>query len=229
MYRDASFHLGSWKPLPTDQANGVMDIVVENMGRINYGKPHDFVQRKGLWEGPVLLDEHELFDWKIIPLEFKGNWIRELKSWRPFSERPSNLLGPVVVRGTLNIQDSVADTFIDMSKWGKGVVFINGFNLGRYWSSVGPQQTLYLPAPFLKVGANTASLLMHYKSSYFPSVTPLIQNYITLLCRLSSTSNITLPPKSLLVKLLNWVIQRNQYTKNAIFRSFSRVFLVFWL
>ena len=129
------------------------------MGRINYGKPHDFVQKKGLWEGPVLLDERELFDWKIIPLELKGNWVRELKSWRPFNERPSNLLGPVVVRATLNIQDSAADTFIDMSKWGKGVVFINGFNLGRYWSSVGPQQTFYLPAPLLKVGENTASLV----------------------------------------------------------------------
>ena len=106
-------------------------------------------------EGPVLLDGKELFDWKIIPLEFKGDWVRGLKSWKPFSERPSNMLGPVVVRATLNIEDVTADTFIDMSNWGKGVVFINGFNLGRYWSSSGPQLTLYLPAPLLKVGANS--------------------------------------------------------------------------
>ena len=47
----------------------------------------------------------------------------------------------------------LGDTFIDMEGWGKGCVFINGFNLGRFWE-IGPQKRLYLPAPLLKVGAN---------------------------------------------------------------------------
>ena len=49
--------------------------------------------------------------------------------------------------------DQVADTFLDMSGWGKGIVFINGHNLGRYWS-IGPQQTLYVPGCWLKKGKN---------------------------------------------------------------------------
>lgn len=50
--------------------------------------------------------------------------------------------------------DKVGDTFLDMEKWGKGIVFVNGVNLGRYWK-VGPQQTLYLPGCFLKKGVNS--------------------------------------------------------------------------
>ena len=49
--------------------------------------------------------------------------------------------------------DEPADTYIDCSSWSKGQVFVNGFNLGRYWS-LGPQQTLYLPAPLLRRGEN---------------------------------------------------------------------------
>ena len=59
---------------------------------------------------------------------------------------------PVLLRAVLTV-DSPADTFIDMRGWGRGAVFINGFNLGRYFSG-GPTQTLYLPAPLLKVGVN---------------------------------------------------------------------------
>ena len=54
--------------------------------------------------------------------------------------------------------ENVADTFLDMSKWKKGVVWVNGHNLGRYWS-IGPQQRLYCPAPWLKHGANVVSVL----------------------------------------------------------------------
>ena len=152
-YRDAGFKLGSWKSLVSDP-RAVLDIVVENLGRVNYGKPHDFKQKKGLWEGPIMMNGEELLDWKIIPLEFKSNWVRDLTKWKPVPTA-MNLTGPVLVRGTLKIADAPADTFLDMSNWGKGVVFVNGFNLGRYWSTVGPQKTLYLPAPLLKIGSNT--------------------------------------------------------------------------
>ena len=53
-----------------------LDLVVENLGRTNYGKPYQFDQKKGLWEGPVSLDGKIITDWEIIPLEFKGDWVR---------------------------------------------------------------------------------------------------------------------------------------------------------
>ena len=59
---------------------------------------------------------------------------------------------PVLYGGSFTL-DKVGDTFLDMAKWGKGIVFVNGINLGRYWK-VGPQQTLYLPGCFLKKGKN---------------------------------------------------------------------------
>jgi len=59
---------------------------------------------------------------------------------------------PVIRKGSFSLQ-KVADTYLDMSKWGKGVVWINGHNLGRYWF-VGPQQTIYVPAEWLKKGKN---------------------------------------------------------------------------
>ncbi|HOW30774.1 MAG TPA: beta-galactosidase, partial [Bacteroidales bacterium] len=62
------------------------------------------------------------------------------------------LTGPVCRRGTFTLS-ATGDTFLDMSLWGKGIVFVNGYNLGRYWR-IGPQQTLYCPAPFLKKGLN---------------------------------------------------------------------------
>ena len=54
--------------------------------------------------------------------------------------------------------DKTADTFIDMSKWKKGTVYVNGRNIGRYWN-IGPQLSLYCPAPFLKKGANQIDIV----------------------------------------------------------------------
>lgn len=153
--RDESFSLGSWKAIVTGDA--VLDIVVENLGRANYGEPHNLVQKKGLWEGEILIDGQELTDWTIIPLEFSKPWVQQLHSWRAAGGAIDYIQGPVLVRATLLV-DEPTDTFIDMTTWGKGVVFVNGFNLGRYWSQLGPQRTLYLPAPLLNRGANTVCL-----------------------------------------------------------------------
>jgi beta-galactosidase len=59
---------------------------------------------------------------------------------------------PVLYESVFNL-NKPADTFLDMSGWGKGIVFVNGYNLGRYWN-VGPQQTLYVPGCWLKKGEN---------------------------------------------------------------------------
>ncbi|KAI9071963.1 hypothetical protein K1719_046074 [Acacia pycnantha] len=50
---------------------------------------------------------------------------------------------------------AIKDTFISFDKWGKGIAFVNEFNLGRYWPSKGPQRNLYVPAPLFKEGDNT--------------------------------------------------------------------------
>lgn len=70
----------------------------------------------------------------------------------------NNLKAPCIVESTLTITGNPVDTFVDMRNWHKGVVFVNGFNIGRYWK-VGPQQTLYIPAPLLRTGGNTVRIL----------------------------------------------------------------------
>lgn len=174
--------LGSWRAVQGPRVRAVMDIVVENLGRVNYGRPHDFNQKKGLWEGPVLLDGHQLSNWIIIPLEFKRKWVNGLRGWKAYQ---NGLSGPVAVRLSLTVNNP-QDTFLDMSSWGKGVVFVNGFNLGRYWSTVGPQQTLYLPGPLLRIGTNTVIIFQITISVIFND--PLIDHFR------SSFTNSTRPP-----------------------------------
>lgn len=82
----------------------------------------------------------------------------------------SNLQSPCIVQSTLTITGTPADTFIDMRNWHKGVVFVNGFNIGRYWN-VGPQQTLYIPAPLLHKGDNTVEKIISSTSFYVSNVT----------------------------------------------------------
>jgi beta-galactosidase len=125
-----------------------LQILVENMGRVNYGP--FLVDHKGITEG-VRLGNQFLFDWTVYPLP-----LNDLSSLT-FTNDEAKENHPYLHRGTLNI-DEAADTFIDMSVWTKGVVFVNGHNLGRYWK-IGPQQTLYVPAPFLHKGENEIVVL----------------------------------------------------------------------
>lgn len=67
--------------------------------------------------------------------------------------------GPVFLRGRFTIIGQPLDTFLDTTGWGKGMAFVNGHNLGRYWPLVGPQKTLYVPAPYLRTGENELILL----------------------------------------------------------------------
>ncbi len=53
----------------------MLELFVENLGRTNYGKPFQFEQKKGLWEGPVSIDGTEITNWEIVPLEFTGKWV----------------------------------------------------------------------------------------------------------------------------------------------------------
>jgi beta-galactosidase len=124
-------------------AEGVeITILVENAGRVNYG-PY-MKDRKGITEG-VRFGRQFLSDWTThtLPLtDLSGLAFESL----------SEQLEPSFFRGTLLV-DEPCDTFINLEGWTKGVVFINGFNLGRYWN-IGPQKTLYVPGPLLKQGDN---------------------------------------------------------------------------
>jgi beta-galactosidase len=119
-----------------------LDILVENMGRVNFGA-RLVDDRKGITRKVTLAGE-ELRGWQIFKLP-----MNDLSRLR-FSMEP--VRGPAFFRGEFDLQ-AVGDTFLDFSGWGKGVAWVNGHNLGRFWR-FGPQQTLYCPAPFLKSGRN---------------------------------------------------------------------------
>jgi beta-galactosidase len=133
--------------LPAGQVT--LDILVENMGRINFGK-YLLQNKKGITE-KVLFAGEEVKNWQMYGLPFST--VKGL-SYKSTGDKAD---GPVVKKGTFNLQ-KVGDTYLDMSKWGKGVVWINGNNLGRYWG-IGPQQTLYVPAEWLKKGMNQIVVL----------------------------------------------------------------------
>ncbi|MEC0370111.1 glycoside hydrolase family 35 protein [Paenibacillus chibensis] len=119
-----------------------LTLLVENMGRVNYG-PY-MKDRKGITEG-VRFGRQFLSEWTTHPLPLSD--LSGLK-FAPGGE-PN---GPAFYRGSFDAEEAT-DTFIRLEGWTKGVVFVNGFNLGRYWS-IGPQKTLYVPGPLLRQGSN---------------------------------------------------------------------------
>jgi beta-galactosidase len=129
-------------PLYLPQGGVQLDILVENMGRVNFG-PH-LMDRKGILGG-VSLGKSFLFDWTIFPLPLDD--LSRLE-FAPAADS----YGPAFYRGSFTLAE-VGDTFLGLPGWTKGVAWVNGFNLGRYWNR-GPQQTLYLPAPLLRPGEN---------------------------------------------------------------------------
>jgi beta-galactosidase len=130
-----------------------LDILVENMGRINFG-PYLLQNKKGITEA-VFLGGQELKNWKMYSLPFKT---------APSIKAGGRIVAdqPVIKRGSFNLS-STGDTYLDMRSFGKGVVWVNGHNLGKYWS-IGPQQTLYLPVEWLRKGSNEIVVFEMLKS-----------------------------------------------------------------
>jgi len=144
-----------------------LEILVENMGRTNIGWDMKKL-RKGI-SGDVKIDDKSYNKWRIYPLEFKPHILSRIKekgTWSDMSAGSKSLQGPHLYRGTFQVNDVPRDTFLNMENWTKGVCFINGHNLGRYWTK-GPQGTLYLPAPWLQKGENELVIfeLHDYKSA----------------------------------------------------------------
>ncbi|WP_367436258.1 glycoside hydrolase family 35 protein [Streptomyces celluloflavus] len=131
-------------------------VLVENQGRVNYGRAmHD---RKGLL-GAVTANGLILDDWysRSLPMD---NPSAPSYTALDASAPP---VGPAFHRGHVDIARP-ADGFIALDGWGKGLVWINGFALGRYWSR-GPQTTLYVPAPVLRAGRNEITVLELHAST----------------------------------------------------------------
>ncbi len=123
-----------------------LDVLVENMGRVNYGpKLCAPSQSKGIRQG-VMADLHFLQGWEEYPLPLDD--ISALE----FSAEGPHLAAPAFHRFHLAV-DEPADTFVDMAGWHKGCVFVNGFNVGRFWEK-GPLTTLYVPGGLLRPGVN---------------------------------------------------------------------------
>ena len=120
-----------------------MDILVENMGRVNYG-PRLEDQRKGI-DGGVTVNGHWHSHWLHYPLPL--DHLDRLDFTKEYREGL-----PGFYRFVFQVEEP-GDTFLDFSGWGKGCAFLNGFHLGRFWE-LGPQRRLYIPAPLLKAGGN---------------------------------------------------------------------------
>jgi hypothetical protein len=163
------------------EGQNVLDILVENCGRVNFGSQTG--DRKGKQcilivscdchvtgiNGDVLIDgQPSAVGWKVYSFEFKKSYVEMVQAGGLWSRVPvESHSGPTLFKGEFTINTDPLDTFLDMKGWTKGIVFINGANIGRYWN-IGPQGTLYVPAPLLKKGVNKLLIFeLHYpKSTY---------------------------------------------------------------
>lgn len=123
-----------------------LKVFIENQGRVNYG-PY-LKDKKGITEG-VLIDNQFQYNWDMWSIPLKNIEKIHMKDIGELQIKENN---PTLLSGEF-IVDELGDTFIDTTGWGKGVIFINGFNIGRYWN-IGPQLTLYVPKEILKEGKN---------------------------------------------------------------------------
>ena len=134
------------------------------MGRVNYG--HKLLadsQRKGIRTG-VCVDLHFHLHWKQYPLDLQDlSQLDFSKEWQAGA--------PAFYRYDFQL-DHTLDTYLDMTGFGKGVVFVNGHNLGRFWK-VGPTTSLYVPHGFLKEGAN--SLIVFETEGRYQETLQLVQ------------------------------------------------------
>ena len=145
--RDYQIHL------PARAQTAALDILVEPMGRVNYGA--EINDYKGL-RGPVsfIADDSQtnaLTGWQVFNLPLDTAMLAGLH----FASSAKGV--PAFWRGHFHLTQP-ADTFLDLRSWGKGVVWVNGRCLGRFWN-IGPTQTAYAPGPWLREGENGIVIL----------------------------------------------------------------------
>jgi len=146
IYRDG----GKWSVnLPKSNAKDpVLDILMEGMGHINFAQY--IIDRKGITDR-VTLNGMTLMNWEQYKLPLDEAFVKDLKV--SASDVANNNDKGRFLKGEFKLT-ATGDTYFDMSKYAKGVLFVNGHNLGRFWDR-GPQQRLYCPASWLNKGNNT--------------------------------------------------------------------------
>lgn len=143
--------------LPACKKGAQLDILVEAMGRINFGREiKDF---KGITDKVTLTvekDGHKWVDdlknWQVYNIEDEYGTYTSMK-FTPIKKVEEGRLPIGAYRATFNIKGKPSDTFLNFETWGKGLVYVNGHPMGRIWE-IGPQQTLYMPGCWLKQGEN---------------------------------------------------------------------------
>jgi beta-galactosidase len=133
----------------SDVPNPVLEILVEGMGRINFAQ--QLIDRKGITDR-VTLNGMTLMNWKVYNLPMDSKFMYDLRSSGKNLNKPGIFFKANFML-TKAEKTTGRDTYIDMSGYTKGIVWVNGHNLGRYWN-IGPQKRLYCPATFLKEGLN---------------------------------------------------------------------------
>jgi len=134
-------------PVPV-RKGASLDILVENMGRVNYSYKL-IKQRKGI-DGAVVINNHQHYGWDIYCIDEQA-----MRDMACCEARAEGL--PAVYDMTFDVREK-ADTWLELPDFGKGVVLINGFTLGRFWE-IGPQKRLYIPAPLLREGENALRIV----------------------------------------------------------------------
>lgn len=127
-----------------------LTVLVEDLGKVNYGPR--LGESKGLM-GPVTVDGVPLRSWTSTPVG-----LDQLQSLATGVQPPRSIQvsAPAMLWGTFELE-TAADLFLSADGWGKGVAWVNGFCLGRYWDR-GPQRTLYVPSPVTRRGSNEVAL-----------------------------------------------------------------------
>jgi beta-galactosidase len=121
-----------------------LDILVEGMGHINFAEY--MIDRKGITER-VSLNGMALMNWQVYPLPMDNKYLSRLSFTNSVPAQPG-----IFYKGEFTLEQT-GDTYLDLSKWKKGVIWVNGHNLGRFWE-IGPQFRLFCPATWLKTGKN---------------------------------------------------------------------------
>jgi beta-galactosidase len=134
-----------------------LDVLVENMGRINYGT--QMVDPKGILDGVYINGKGPYLGWQLwgIGLEYA------LTQKLAFAPIGSQRTGPAYFRGTFSLPSNSSGggaTYVALYGWGKGYVWLNGNLLGRYWDSMGPQHTLFAPSAWLVFGDTNEVIIL---------------------------------------------------------------------
>ena len=144
--------------LPAIKKGQELKIVIEAMGRINFGRA--IKDYKGITNSVTLstdVEGHELIwnlkRWTILTIP--DDYATAQKALKNFPSPVTSKAG--YYRGYFNLKRT-GDTFLNMEQFGKGQVYVNGHAIGRFWS-IGPQQTLYVPGCWLKKGKNEVIVL----------------------------------------------------------------------